>query len=581
MNSWSSRLFFILAFIISISYIGCRPEPIHIKQIELMPPIDLLLSIGDSVTFIAIAHYDDGSLTDVTKAVEWSIDYDNGDIDSDGTFTATKEGLSHIVATLDGVRSNTVKVGVANPGSSVAYLTVFPDEVPYMLVDYPKRFYAFIAFSNSHDKIGIQNGLEWGSSDDRLKHIGEGIFTPIKAGTSRVNVQLPKLNMIAETDDITIHPLPEVDYDNDMLSEEMEAYFNTDPENPDTDSDMLSDGLEVYGLPGLDLPSYGCNPLKKDLFIHLDWMVERNGVEYAPKEEILSRIALNFSTAPLSNPDGSSGISLHIDAGDRSIGYPIELSEGGNLVPFTQNMQGFNYADHYKDHYQDPLKRNVVRYGLIGHRYNESDSSGLAYLGGYTFIITLYEYTGYDALLIGTLIHEFGHNIGLHHAGVEPHPNFKPNYNSVMNYAYQFTGADIDGDAVGDGVLEAEEAEDFRYIHRGECYTYSSGDLIALDENHLNEYEGVNGTVWIDWDGDDIIEEDVKEDINRDADGEGDGIYEVLTDFDDWRNLTYQETLHTLQDKYDEYTGILKIEYDYSRRYQLPDEDCPPVPFHR
>ena len=39
----------------------------------------------------------------------------------------------------------------------------------------------------------------------------------------------------------------------------------------------------------------------------------------------------------------------------------------------------------------------------------------------------------------GTLMHELGHNLGLRHGG-DDHVRYKPNYLSVMNYAFQLTG---------------------------------------------------------------------------------------------------------------------------------------------
>ena len=39
----------------------------------------------------------------------------------------------------------------------------------------------------------------------------------------------------------------------------------------------------------------------------------------------------------------------------------------------------------------------------------------------------------------GTFMHELGHNLGLRHGGTDE-SNYKPNYLSVMNYAFQFYG---------------------------------------------------------------------------------------------------------------------------------------------
>jgi hypothetical protein len=37
-------------------------------------------------------------------------------------------------------------------------------------------------------------------------------------------------------------------------------------------------------------------------------------------------------------------------------------------------------------------------------------------------------------------MHELGHNLNLKHGGNEHLPNFKPNYESIMNYMFQTIG---------------------------------------------------------------------------------------------------------------------------------------------
>ena len=46
-------------------------------------------------------------------------------------------------------------------------------------------------------------------------------------------------------------------------------------------------------------------------------------------------------------------------------------------------------------------------------------------------------------------MHELGHNLGLHHGG-SVDTNYKPNYNSIMNYRYQFPGVDNNCTPPGD-----------------------------------------------------------------------------------------------------------------------------------
>ena len=48
-----------------------------------------------------------------------------------------------------------------------------------------------------------------------------------------------------------------------------------------------------------------------------------------------------------------------------------------------------------------------------------------------------------------TIMHEFGHNLGLRHGGDEDQ-NYKPNYYSIMNYMYQLSGLPEIGNNEGD-----------------------------------------------------------------------------------------------------------------------------------
>src|SRR5262249_25051060 len=45
--------------------------------------------------------------------------------------------------------------------------------------------------------------------------------------------------------------------------------------------------------------------------------------------------------------------------------------------------------------------------------------------------------------LAGTFMHELGHTLGLLHGGNEPYEGYKPNYLSVMNYAFSLNNASI------------------------------------------------------------------------------------------------------------------------------------------
>lgn len=353
----------------------------------------------------------------------------------------------------------------------------------------------------------------------------------------------------------------------------------------DTDGDSLPDEWEINGIDAngdgtieVDLPAMGANPRRKDLFIQLDWMEQapttivgswaNAGHHHKPKPAALNEVIVAFSKAPVDNPDGSQGITLHIDAGPASIMSPRgdkwgSLSSAG-AVPEVKNL-GESGGDSaiWEDFYEIKALRfpaartKVFHYCLFAHQYGGGRSTGIGYMPGADFIVA--DGAGGGNLSAqeqaGTLMHEFGHNLGLGHGG-DGDVNFKPNYLSIMNYSFQMTG-----------------------LLRNESFgtiDYSREKLDTLNESSLKETSGVgpkamvgdlgtlyfrNGTGqpgWflglatsspyrvnslrggsIDWNGaGGNAEASVKVDLNTEP-GKPVVQGEKLTGFDDWESLVY------------------------------------------
>jgi hypothetical protein len=174
----------------------------------------------------------------------------------------------------------------------------------------------------------------------------------------------------------------------------------------------------------------------------------------------------------------------------------------------------------------------------------------------------------------GSFMHELGHNFGLQHGGSD-FANWKPNYISVMNYAYELNGIVL-GIAPGSREIRSCTAHsdcgsgalcELKYPDFGTwCFRtdYSSRALPGLNElvtpaglGGLDENVGVSGApgdadlvfYWtpglsqrigpsygpIDWNGD-----GVSTGVNVAADINNDGFYTFLRGFDDWSYVKAQ-----------------------------------------
>lgn len=334
----------------------------------------------------------------------------------------------------------------------------------------------------------------------------------------------------------------------------------------DADGDGLLDGWEACGYDhdgdgniDVDLPAMGADPEHKDIFVEIDYMA---GVHsHRPSEWAMQTIIDSFDRAPVSNPDGTTGIHLHVDYGRDA---PLTWAGGtwGTLSRSNELIHRDNFGTCVDNRYQwDEFKvikashfpesrLPIFHYNLWVHSLcpEYGTVSGIAYLASSDFIVSSGAFAGNAGPEAGTFMHELGHNLGLHHGGNDD-TNYKPNYLSVMNYSFQFHGLIVKQDTgmFNDGY-----------------YDYSRYNL-SLDERALDEEEGLPifaedelyGTKWyceangfgkttspaasaskdIDWNCDNGIdrEQTVATDINR----SGTESHTFLGGHNDWANLVF------------------------------------------
>ncbi len=252
------------------------------------------------------------------------------------------------------------------------------------------------------------------------------------------------------------------DTDGDGLTDLDEVnVYGTDPLLADTDGDSLGDGWEVQGHPnGTVLP--GADPLRADIYVEMDYMVRDTAVNgLGPNSAVLAEIVKTFANAPRLNPDGSRGIDIHLDLDD-------EVALDTQLYPVETDF------DAIKDANFDADRQPMYHYMIWADRYNFGSSRGCR--SGSTRLISSSPWGlgtaargGTDDQKIGTFIHELGHNLNLRHGGGD-NENYKPNYISVMSYAFQVVG--VNGP-------------------NGPVFDYQRFDLPDLDETVLDEVAGL------------------------------------------------------------------------------------------
>jgi probable HAF family extracellular repeat protein len=185
--------------------------------------------------------------------------------------------------------------------------------------------------------------------------------------------------------------------------------------------------------------------------------------------------------------------------------------------------------------------------------------SGISELPGHNFVVSLGNYLlekGNEPTLYtvgGTFMHELGHNLGLHHDGLQNDPLYAPNYLSVMSYQYEFVGIPYAA-APGSNAIAG-----FRLDYSAQALPTAGNTPGALDENaNLNEPAGLGSgnadlfaftdgqcgfqiaatTGPVDWNGDgDTTDTNATADVNANPlEGGNYCAYrtDVVKGFDDW-----------------------------------------------
>ena len=338
----------------------------------------------------------------------------------------------------------------------------------------------------------------------------------------------------------------------DNLAESVLRFVSADATG-DTDGDAIPDRWEILGYDhdddgsiDVDLPKMGANAYRKDVFVEIDWMTNHHLDNAA-----IAQVVEAFATAPVPNPNRTTGITLHVDNGSDS---PMTGSRawgsrsGSDQLRHVNNLVVWRGVDSGKSSVFAAARRPIFHWVVSAHSYNGTTSSGISRgIPASDLVVSLGAFcaqgldcSGTTAEQAGTFMHELGHNLGLHHGGGDD-TNRKPNYLSIMNYAFQLAGLVRDGQA---GVFDYS-------LFPGGFQTMPN-----LDETSLSEQAGFSAvgslitrytTTWrcpsgwttgsvtgpLDLDCDATAGETVSLDLN------GDGSKTTLSPWNDWEHVVF------------------------------------------
>ena len=274
----------------------------------------------------------------------------------------------------------------------------------------------------------------------------------------------------------------------------------------DSDNDGLPDIWEKEGVvlkdgTAIPLPDWGADPNRPDIYLQLNWMASEydtlncdtqqlqdcawaNRASYAPTTRALDELVDLFD---------AHGINLHIDAGSHYTNIPnYKDRSGGETLEFrpvyfdTSRHEGIQLVETVQNLGD---RANIFRPGVIGDRMRAgSNTTGLSLVGDNSFYVANPGGRATEQQLRNTILHEFGHTLGLRHWGgqdytydIAERSPMQDGYRSVMNYDHQFD------------LFNYSEQAYFADTPAGKRLVPADWDVLMLDNARIGAYADTIG----------------------------------------------------------------------------------------
>jgi len=330
--------------------------------------------------------------------------------------------------------------------------------------------------------------------------------------------------------------------------------MNTSEFSPvDTDGDAIADAWETRGIDyneneTIDLVFTNANPKHKDVYVEIDAMAGR-----APNMNNLNRVLVGtgrgdgFNNAPkelVQNPNGRKGVKLHLELDETNLPFQT-WTNSDNFVEFDL-LRAIRFGTVAQRGNTNALAAKAMTYRYCIFANTVPGASGAARSHAVRDFYVAEGQKSSSATsddVPDTFMHELGHALGVRHGGGDD-INFKPNYHSIVNYAW------IPGTANTPWRLD-----------------YSREAFKSLNETNLNEAIGLGASTAhgghallvgphligtndapllyvselgpVDWNTNGTIGDvNVQRDINY-LSGTNPSPGEILIGHDDWSNLRY------------------------------------------